>query len=166
LFPAVKEAIENHQGYSGSYISIEYNRGRQELRSVSVWDKQRSGVCLAPGWESITEFVMVERIRRLRSGKRSKEQSFYISSLRQNALYYATAIRSHWSIENGLHWVKDVSFREDNCRARIGDGALNLSVMRSIAINLFRTREKQDVNIASQQRKLANQIAKLKRLMH
>ena len=49
------------------------------------------------------------------------------------------AVRAHWSIENSLHWVLDVTFREDESRIRTEDSAQNLAVMRHIALNILRS---------------------------
>ncbi len=51
---------------------------------------------------------------------------------------FALAVRSHWEIENSLHWVLDIAFREDESRIRKGDGAENMAIIRKIALNLLR----------------------------
>ena len=66
------------------------------------------------------------------------QRRYYISSLPANAKRIAEAVRSHWGIENKVHWVLDVSFREDDCRIRKGDGPENVAVLRRIAMNLVR----------------------------
>ena len=62
----------------------------------------------------------------------------YISSRKLTAKDFAEAARSHWAIENGLHWVLDVIFKEDQSRLRRGDGAQNMALMRHLALNLIR----------------------------
>jgi predicted transposase YbfD/YdcC len=98
-------------------ISIENNHGRAELRAVSVWSAKAPGCTPEKGRSGIEQFISVERIVR-RNGKLTTDRMMYISSLRQNAFYYAAAIRSHWGIENALHWVKDASFGEDRSKVR------------------------------------------------
>jgi predicted transposase YbfD/YdcC len=66
---------------------------------------------------------------------------YFISSLKSDAKLLLHAIRSHWGIENKVHWVLDIAFREDDCRIRKGNGAENVAVLRHIALNLLR-REK------------------------
>ena len=51
---------------------------------------------------------------------------------------FNTAVRAHWSIENSCHWVLDMSFREDDCRIRTGDGAQNFATLRRLALNLIK----------------------------
>ena len=68
----------------------------------------------------------------------SIETRYYISSLSASALKMAGAIRSHWSIENQAHWILDVALREDEQKAKTGNIAENLSVIRRIALNMLK----------------------------
>jgi len=70
-------------------------------------------------------------------GKCSTEQHYYISSLNVDAKTFAHIIRSHWKIENSLHYVKDVSFDEDSSRIRTEQAPLISTMLRSIAINIM-----------------------------
>ncbi len=63
---------------------------------------------------------------------------YYLSSLLATAKPIAEAVRSHWGIENSLHWVLDMAFREDESRARTGHSAQNLAVLRNLALTLIR----------------------------
>lgn len=66
---------------------------------------------------------------------------YFISSLESNVEQLANSIRSHWGIENSLHWILDVALREDDCRIRKDNATQNLTVLRQIAVNLL-TQEK------------------------
>ena len=68
----------------------------------------------------------------------SCERRYFLTSLGCDAARFAQAVRQHWGIENSLHWVLDVSFREDDCRIRQDAGAQTMSVLRHIALNLIR----------------------------
>lgn len=68
----------------------------------------------------------------------SHQYRYYISSLPNDAEHLLQVKRSHWAIENGLHWVLDVAFREDDSRVRKGNGARNLAVFRHMAVNLLK----------------------------
>ena len=78
---------------------------------------------------------------------------YYISSAPLCAEAAARAVRGHWGIENRLHWVLDVTFKEDQSRLRKGHGAKNMAVVRHFAINLVR--QKRDKKSIKLRRKLA-----------
>jgi len=66
------------------------------------------------------------------------ETHYYISSLPGSAPVLLNAVRAHWGIENGLHWVLDVAFREDDQRTRVGASPQNFAVLRHMALNLLK----------------------------
>jgi predicted transposase YbfD/YdcC len=70
--------------------------------------------------------------------KTTKEVRFYLSSLASNAEKIASAIRSHWGIENSLHWTLDVTFSEDKSRIRKAHSPENFALIRRLAINLLK----------------------------
>jgi predicted transposase YbfD/YdcC len=70
--------------------------------------------------------------------KVTTEVRYYILSIQGNAAQFAHAVRSHWGIENSLHWVLDVAFHEDLSRARTGHSAHNFALLRHIALNVLR----------------------------
>ena len=97
----------------------------------------------APGktfdqWSNLRGIVLVETERTI-AGKTSREHRHYITSRTDlTAKSALDAARSHWGIENRLHWVLDVAFREDDCRVRVGNAAENFAVIRHIAVNLLK----------------------------
>jgi len=89
-------------------------------------------------WTGLQTVIKVYAERRLK-GKTETETRYYISSLPGNdANHLLTAIRTHWYIENRLHWVLDVTFREDDSRIRKGNAAQNMAVLRHMALNLLK----------------------------
>jgi len=121
--------------------AVDGGHGRVEVRRCWVvddiaWLRERH-----PAWEKLTVIAMVEGIRRV-EGKRSRERRYYISSLEgatpEAAARMGEAVRGHWGIENKLHWVLDVGFREDDCRVRMGNAAQNLATVRHISLNMLR----------------------------
>lgn len=89
-------------------------------------------------WKKLAGVGVVERTREF-NGKRSTERAFYIGSAGiDNAEVFAQAARAHWSIENSLHWVLDVVFREDDSRVRLGHALRNFSTLRKFALSLLR----------------------------
>ena len=119
--------------------TVEKDHGRLETRryyqSAEVsWFADRAQ------WEGLQSVGMVEAIREI-SGARTVERRYYLSSLPLGVETFARAVRGHWGVENKLHWVLDVCFREDQSRARAGYAAENLATLRRLALNLLR-REK------------------------
>ena len=80
------------------------------------------------------------------------EDRYYISSLKADAKKQAKAARSHWSVENNLHWQLDVTYREDLNRVRKGNGAENLSVVRRATLNLLK--EDKETKVGMKNRRL------------
>ena len=119
--------------------TVEKDHGRLETRrfyqSDSLdWfaDKEK--------WEGLKSVGMVESVREVK-GKTTVERRYFLSSLPLGVETFARAVRSHWGVENKLHWVLDVCFREDQSRAREGHAAENLATLRRLALNLLK-REK------------------------
>jgi predicted transposase YbfD/YdcC len=126
-----------------STTDVDKRHGRIEQRTVTVarqvdWlngDRRFPGEIRLPGLATI---VRVASRAELKDRGRF-ETRYYISSARLSADRAAEAVRSHWAIENSLHWVLDVTFGDDQSRLRTGHGARNMAVVRHFAINLVRT---------------------------
>ena len=134
LLQSIKDTVAHHEALSTSQ-SEEYSRGRYERRTVTVFAAHEG---LPTGWTGLQRLLHVERLF-LREGERQQAHSYYISSVESNeADTFAGGVRGHWSIENRLHWVKDVIQHEDGSRIRKGNGVETLSVLKNIAINICR----------------------------
>lgn len=88
-------------------------------------------------WKGLKTIGMVESKRQI-GDKTSIERRFFITSLDCNAKTFGHAVRSHWGIENGLHWTLDIAFREDESRIRKDNSPENFAVLRHIALNLLK----------------------------
>lgn len=116
--------------------------GRLEIRTHTVsptvdWIAAQRCYPGAPRFPKLATIAMVES-RIERGDKIESERRSYICSRRLSATAFADAVRSHWAIENNLHWTLDVTFREDQSRLRAGHGAHNMAVIRHFALNLVR----------------------------
>jgi predicted transposase YbfD/YdcC len=88
-------------------------------------------------WPGLRSVVCIESTRRI-GETISVEARHYLSSLPADAALLARTIRSHWGVENRLHWVLDVTFHEDDSRVRVGHGPENFAILRHVALNLLR----------------------------
>lgn len=88
-------------------------------------------------WQGIQTIVMVVSTRRL-GDEVETDVRYFISSLPNNAAQTLHAVRSHWGIENSLHWILDIAFREDDSRIRKGNAPQNFAILRHIALNLLK----------------------------
>ena len=109
--------------------------GRHEERYVSVI---HDPVGLPEGWSGVGSVALVGRERRVSGKANQSEAHYYLTSLRVKAAVLAGYIRNHWGIENGLHWVLDVAFREDESRTREGHAGANLGMLRRVALSLLK----------------------------
>ncbi|MBT0964273.1 ISAs1 family transposase, partial [Denitromonas sp. IR12] len=110
--------------------------GREEVRLCQAFEAD-ARLYKAEQWPDLRSFATVKRTR-IVAGKKSVERRHYISSLPPDADKIAHAVRSHWEVENRLHWCLDVQFSDDYARARTGHVAHNLALVRHIALNLIR----------------------------
>jgi predicted transposase YbfD/YdcC len=90
----------------------------------------------AKNWARLQSIGCVESERRIK-GNSTLERRYYLLSIPSDAQLFAGAVRSHWGIENQLHWILDVGFREDGSRACQVNSAENMAVVRHIAVNLL-----------------------------
>jgi predicted transposase YbfD/YdcC len=133
-----EEAIHDPEFAETHHQTESRGHGRTEIRRC--WTLGIDAECGSPfdQWTKLKGIVCVESERTV-AGKTSIERRHYITSRSNFSPKSALAAsRSHWGIENQLHWVLDVAFREDDCRVRAGNAGENFAVIRHIAVNLLK----------------------------
>lgn len=130
------DAILHAPGELAATQTVEKDHGRIETRRY--WQSDRlDWFADRAKWEGLRTVGVVESVREIK-GQIQTERRYFLSSLTLDAPRFARAVRSHWSVENQLHWVLDVQFGEDQSRARSGHAAENLATLRRLALNLLK----------------------------
>lgn len=156
LFDDVQQIFEQAQAqdFQGIehdfYQTIDAGHGRIEKRRC--WSLGQVEYLIdAEQWSQFTSIAMVESVRQC-EGQTSRELRYYISSLSPDAQKLAESIRSHWGIENPLHWVLDVAFREDECRIRTGNAPENFALLRHLALSALNQEKTAKLGVANKRR--------------
>lgn len=144
--------------YAGDYFeSSEKSFGREETRRCRTLNDPRllpDDNCRRYDWPGLRCLVEVTSERTINSHT-STETRYYLSSLSGKASEILAAVRSHWRIENSLHWSLDVAFREDESRVRHGHAQNNLNLIRKLALALLQRDRKSKVGVATKRLKAA-----------
>ena len=150
----------------GYQRTVDAGHGRLEVRQYWTVSDAALLAYLNPAgnWAALRSVGMVERERRIGS-ETTRETKYYISSLDGAASAFAHAVRSHWGIENRLHWVLDIAFREDDSRVRTGHAAENFAVLRHMALNLLRREASARCGVKAKRLKAGWDDAYLRRIL-
>ena len=143
LHAAVKELFT--QGLETDFAGMphqecqtqERGHGREETRTYHLIRPSKEWLKKHPEWKGLRTVGMVCSERQVGQGEPTGEVRLFITSLALNVSEFARAVRDHWKIENNLHWVLDVSFREDDNRSRKDHSAENLAWVRRITASLL-----------------------------
>ena len=136
---ALFDRLDAHEGLykSPGYKRTSGGHGRVEVRSCQAVEVAGRGVLDAEGWPGLRTVCRVESKRHV-GGKTSTQTRYFVSSLEADAEKMLKAVRTHWHIENKMHWVLDVAFGEDQSRVRTGHAAENMAVVKRLALNLLK----------------------------
>ncbi|MBD1843493.1 ISAs1 family transposase [Cyanobacteria bacterium FACHB-63] len=154
LYRGIEQQSKTNQPSSG-YQEHEQGHGRSTSWQVSVFDEVAA---FGHEWPGIQSYIVVQR-QGCRDGKPFDERQSYISSVVADAEQFHRIIRGHWSIENRLHWVKAVTFNEDNAPQSGRYAAANGSVIRNFFITLARSVG--FTSMATAKRQFANQLQRI-----
>jgi predicted transposase YbfD/YdcC len=159
-FEAVREHFERTCFGRGSggrpvFDAFEESHGRLVRRRVFL-DPAARGLEALDGWPDLRAVLAVETIRSITGTyKVEAEIRYFLTSCDDDSAVLARAIRRHWSVENALHWVLDVTFREDDSRVRDRTAARNLALLRKIALNLVARDRESRVSLRGRRKRAA-----------
>lgn len=119
--------------------TVEKSRNRFEKRvcTTTQADEILKYVNKKDQWKNLNTLIKLASTRKIK-GKTSYQERYFISSLNESSEVIASIVRKHWSVENNLHWVLDISFREDETLARVKHAAENLSLVKKIVLSLIK----------------------------
>ena len=129
-----------------SHMDYEKAHGRIETRQCQVMTDVKWLRDLHPKWKTIKSIIMIRSTREIK-GKSTTENRYYLSSLALPPERTLKAIRSHWAIENSLHWVLDMSFNEDYSRIRKDNAPYVVAILRHVALNLLQSAKQERQSI-------------------
>jgi predicted transposase YbfD/YdcC len=154
LAQALREffACLNQPGYPSrpchTHETVDKGHGRFETRRCTAVDDLAwlGAIELRDRWPKLRSVACIESVRE-QHGKVQTETRYVISSLPADARRILYVARTHWAIENGLHWCLDVTFGEDASQIRLRNAALNFSYLRRLALNLFRADTSRNISL-------------------
>ena len=138
----LKEQIENEFDRNQSTQkneAVDCGHGRVETRICEVID-DLTFLDVKPDWKDLKSIIKITSLRHIKTtGESSREIRYYISSLLSSPSIINESIRSHWAVENNLHWSLDVVFKEDNSLKKQGNSAFNFNIISKIALGLLKS---------------------------
>lgn len=154
-FELVQDSFAIMEGPDQQIRTVEKNHGRMEWRVCETISDPAVIAWLDPTgrWVGLRSLVRVTATRQVTGQAPTTAVRYYLSSLSGDAGQIARAVRSHWGIENGLHWVLDMGFREDESRVRLGDAQENLTVLRKLGLALIQHDPTRKVGVAASRKR-------------
>ena len=160
LYEEITESFEKVGGTNQAQSHTTENKGHGRLEQRTAYAlaaEQWLSSEIMSKWMALQTIVKIETNTTFMNGKKKgqtrQETRYYISSLRPDSAWHNILIRNHWGIENKLHWVLDVAFREDDCRVRKGYAAQNMAILRHIALNKLKNEKSHKRGIKNKRKK-------------
>jgi predicted transposase YbfD/YdcC len=155
--PQLLEGIKDEFRFSRDIetdTDVDFGHGRIETRTCSVISDFQF-IEDNNKWNKLQQIIKIESVREFKNSDKQPEKAtrYYIASLVDTAANYQKNIRSHWGVENKLHWTLDVAFSEDASRKRNNNAAQNYSILLKIALNLLRNEKTEKQGIAGKRLK-------------
>ena len=149
------QAVKFKQVPHETHKTITKDHGRLEIRQCWVITRPDylNALLERPAWRELNAIIMLRTQRQVGTEPAVITTRYYISSLSGSASKILASIRSHWDIENQLHWSLDMTFHEDACRVHKGAGPQNLAVLRHIALNLLKQEKSTRLSLKSKRLK-------------
>ena len=142
LFVTEQKANDFKDTTASHHQTVDGDHGRIETRDTTVIHDVKWLQDLHQ-WPSLRSLVIIESTREIRD-KIERETRLYITSLALHANQIGSLVRDHWTVENSLHWVMDMAFRDDECRLRTDNAPANFTTLKHIALNLIRRAPSED----------------------
>lgn len=159
LFQEVVHLFERAEGIDWSEVEHDFHRtinkghGRTEIRrhwtmpvTELFFDEEK--------WTGLQSIGLIESVRKI-DGETTTNKRYYLNSFSSDASLLARAVRSHWGVENNVHWVLDVAFKEDDCPVHSDHAPENLSQLRKMSLNLLSREKTAKVGVANKRLKAA-----------
>ena len=155
LYEDVRDLFEGAEEFGFEGVAHDYaptlnkDHGRIERRECWVISDPSGQEYLRAGqeWSGLCSVVKVVGRRKTAEGTTVQPRYYYISSLKASAERLLEVVRTHWSIENSLHWSLDVNFGEDQCRIRKDHAPQNIALLRQVSHNLLKNETRLRVGI-------------------
>lgn len=159
LFEEVVNLFDQAEGIDWSGIEHDFHRtinkehGRTEIRrhwtmpvTELFFDQEK--------WSGLSSIGLIESVRKV-DGETTTNKRYYLNSFSSDAQLLAHAVRSHWEVENNVHWILDVAFKEDDCPVHSDHAPENLAQLRKISLNLLSQEKTAKVGVANKRLKAA-----------
>lgn len=169
LYTDVKEFMdkEREEGFKNTsydyYEDIDKGHGRIEIRKCYITDDV-NWIEGKADWEDFKTIAIIES-KRIEKDKETLEVRYFISNLEKEAKPFLEYVRSHWGIENKLHWVLDVVFREDDSRIRNTIAAENIAIIRHTVLNMLKKAKDDKISIKRLRKKAGWEDKTLERIL-